>query len=159
MIIPQLQWILPLKSKPFKLNLRYLEQSLYRSGERYWMNPRLPLPKFTAVAWYKNEAPQSDTVHTMKPWMFQGQLRNSRIPWFAGLIDVRWKERVWNRLIVGMGRPIDMERKWCESSIHDHDIDYSVAIVGLMDVLDSHRGDFRRRCAVGMSRFLLFWAV
>ena len=30
---------------------------------------------------------------------------------------------VWNNLISGMGRPIDMERKGCESSIHDHDID------------------------------------
>ena len=26
-------------------------------------------------------------------------------------------------LISGKGRPIDMEQKGCESSIHDHDID------------------------------------
>ena len=31
--------------------------------------------------------------------------------------------RVWNSLIAGMGRPIDMERKACESSIQEHDID------------------------------------
>ena len=26
-----------------------------------------------------------------------------------------FKFRVWNSLVTGMGRPIDMERKWCES--------------------------------------------
>ena len=29
-----------------------------------------------------------------------------------------------------MGRPIDMERKVCESSILDHDIDGSVTMLG-----------------------------
>ena len=38
-------------------------------------------------------------------------------------IDLGVKARVWNSLISWMGRPIDMERKGCESSIHDHDID------------------------------------
>ena len=33
-----------------------------------------------------------------------------------------FKVRVWNSFISGMGQPIDMERKGCESSIHDHDI-------------------------------------
>ena len=28
-----------------------------------------------------------------------------------------------NNLISGVGRPIDIEHKGCESSIHDHDID------------------------------------
>ena len=34
-----------------------------------------------------------------------------------------FKVRVWNSLISGMELAIDMERKGCESSIHDHDID------------------------------------
>ena len=34
-----------------------------------------------------------------------------------------FKVRVWNSYISGMGRPIDMERKGCDSSIRDHDID------------------------------------
>ena len=34
-----------------------------------------------------------------------------------------FKVRVWNSFISGMWGPIDMERKGCESSIHDHDID------------------------------------
>ena len=33
-----------------------------------------------------------------------------------------FKVRVWNSFILGMGRPIDNERKGCESSIHDHDV-------------------------------------
>ena len=33
-----------------------------------------------------------------------------------------FKVRVWNSLISGMGQPIDMEQKGCESSIRDHDI-------------------------------------
>ena len=31
------QQLLPLMSKPFELNLRYLGQRIYRSGEMYWM--------------------------------------------------------------------------------------------------------------------------
>ena len=34
-----------------------------------------------------------------------------------------FKVRVWNSFISGMGQPIDNDRKGCESSIHDHDID------------------------------------
>ena len=49
-----------------------------------------------------------------------------------------------NSLISGMGQPIDMESKGCESSIHDHGIDLSVTMVGWADVPDSDRGDFRR---------------
>ena len=39
-----------------------------------------------------------------------------------------------------MRRPIDMESKECESSIHDHDIDHGR--------VDSDQGHFRRRRAV-----------
>ena len=35
-----------------------------------------------------------------------------------------------------MRQLIDMERKGCESSIHDHDIDFSMAMVGWVDVPD-----------------------
>ena len=35
-----------------------------------------------------------------------------------------------------MGRPIDKERKRCESSIHKHDIDFCVTMVGKVDVQD-----------------------
>ena len=34
---PPLQQLLPLLSKPFELNLRYLAQGIYGSGEIYWM--------------------------------------------------------------------------------------------------------------------------
>ena len=44
---------------------------------------------------------------------------------FIGLVMVitRLDFEVWNSFITGMGRPIDMEWKGCEPSIHDHDID------------------------------------
>ena len=38
-----------------------------------------------------------------------------------------------------MGRPIDMERKGCESSIHDHDIALCVTTAGRVDVPESDR--------------------
>ena len=64
----------------------------------------------------------------------------------------RWsfKVRVWNSFIAGMGRPIDNERKGCESSIYDHDIDLCDH-GGVRDVPDSDRGDFRRRRTVDIS--------
>ena len=49
---------------------------------------------------------------------------------------------------------INMERKGCESSIHDHDMT-SVTMVGWVDVPNSDRGDFRRRRAVNISSFSL----
>ena len=87
------------------------------------------------------------------PGCFKVNFRNSSFSGIVGLIDVKWKRseliwywvdcmtlpfvphpwpwpwswnfkvRVWNSFISGMGRPIDMEWKGCESSIHDHDID------------------------------------
>ena len=47
---PLLQQLLPLTSKPFEGNLRYLAQRIYGSGEMYWMTFPWPWPKVTAVA-------------------------------------------------------------------------------------------------------------
>ena len=44
------QQLLPLTSKPFELNHRYLAQRIYGSGEMYWMTFPWPWPKVTAVA-------------------------------------------------------------------------------------------------------------
>ena len=43
---------------------------------------------------------------------------------------------------------IDMERKGCESLIHDHDCDIWVTMVGWVNVPYSDWGEFRRRRAV-----------
>ena len=64
-----------------------------------------------------------------------------------------FKVRVWNSFTSGMARPIDMELKGCESSIHDHDLT-NVTMVGWADVPDSDRGDFRRQHAVDISSFV-----
>ena len=42
--------LFPLTSKPFELNLWYLAQRIYGSGEMYWMTFPWPWPKVTAVA-------------------------------------------------------------------------------------------------------------
>ena len=51
-----------------------------------------------------------------------------------------------------MGDLIEIERKGCESIIHDHDCDLWVTtMVGWADVPFSDWGDFRRRRAVDIS--------
>ena len=92
-----------------------------------------------------------DLTHDLDLGCFK--FRNSSITGIVGLIDVKWKRgeliwywvdhmtllfdhthdldlgveisrsRVWKSFIWGMEQPIDLERKGCESSIHDHDID------------------------------------
>ena len=52
-----------------------------------------------------------------------------------------------------MGALIDMERKGCESIIHDHDSDLWVTMVGWVDVLYNDWGDDRCRPAVGISSY------
>ena len=47
---PPPQKLFPLTSKPFELNLWYLAQRIYGSGEMYWMTFPWPWPKVTAVA-------------------------------------------------------------------------------------------------------------
>ena len=49
---------------------------------------------------------------------------------------------------------IDMERKGCESIVHDHDCDLGVTMVGWVDVPYSDWGDFRRRRAVDISSLI-----
>ena len=66
------------------------------------------------LMWNEKEVNKYDTGPTVcfafwpHPWLW---------PW-------SFKVAVWNSLICGMWRPIDMERKGCESSIHDHDITF-----------------------------------
>ena len=55
-----------------------------------------------------------------------------------------------------MGALIDMERKGCESIIHDHDCDLWVTMVGWVDVPYS---DFRRWRAVDISSLFLFFMI
>ena len=52
---------------------------------------------------------------------------------------------------MGVKALIDMERKGCESIIHDHDCDLWVTMVGWVDVPYSDWGDFRRRRVVDIS--------
>ena len=62
--------------------------------------------------------------HWPQPWAW---------PWSFKVI-------VWNSLISGMGRPIDMGRDGCESSSHDHNIGFCVTMVGWVNVPERKRG-------------------
>ena len=58
----------------------------------------------------------------------------------------------------GMGDLIDIERKGCESIIHDHDCDLWVTtMVGWADVPFSDWGDFRRRRAIDISSLSIYF--
>ena len=72
-------------------------------------------------------------------------------PWPCSL-----KVKVWNSLIWGTGVEalIDMERKGCESIIHDNDGDLWVTMLGWVDVPYSNWGNCRRRRAVDISRLI-----
>ena len=55
-----------------------------------------------------------------------------------------------------MGGLINMERKGCESIIHNHDRDLWVTMVEWLDVPDSDWGDFRCRHAIDISSYWNF---
>ena len=94
--------------------------------------------------WNEKELHLLYTGWTMWPWPHPW-------PWHCSFMV-----KVWNSLIWGMRGLIDMERKGCESIIHDHDCDLWVTMVGWVDVRCSDWGDFRRRHAVDISSFDLF---
>ena len=58
-----------------------------------------------------------------------------------------------------MGWPVDKERKGCESSIHDHNIDFCVTMIECVDVPDSDWGDFRHRRAVDISSCFIYACI
>ena len=100
------------------------------------------------LMWNKNKANQLDTgllLYGLALWPHPW-------PWPCSL-----KVKVWNSLIWGMGvgALIDMERKGCESIIHDQDCDLWVTMVGWVDEPYSDWGDFRRRRAVDISSSIL----
>ena len=69
---PPPQKLFPLTSKPFELNLWYLAQRIYGSGELYWMTFPWPWPKVTAVASFS----QNVLVCTIKWEPLIGSLQN-----------------------------------------------------------------------------------
>ena len=105
--------------------------------------------------WVQYVALTFDLTHGLDHGYFKVKFRNSSISGIVGLIDVKLKrgQLIWYwadymtwpfdhthdldlgveisrseseiAFISWMGRPIDMERKGCESSTHDHDIDGS----------------------------------
>ena len=96
---PPPQNLFPLTSKPFQLNLWYLAQRIYGSGEMYWMTfPRL-WPKVTAVALISK-----DLLVCAIKWepligcfFFKVKHYFGHISEMVGPIDVKWRgsELIW----------------------------------------------------------------
>ena len=66
-----------------------------------------------------------------------------------------FKVRIWNSLISGMWRPIDVEQKDVSHPFMTM-ILTNVTMVGWADVLDSDQGDFRRWRAIDISSCVLW---
>ena len=107
--------------------------------------------------WFLKVKFQNSCIWGIVIWlMWNKRKANQILGWLYGLAlwphpwPLRLKVKVWNSLIWGTGVEalIDMERKGCESIIHDHDCDLWVTMVGWVDVLYS---DFRRRRAADIS--------
>ena len=60
---------------------------------------------------------------------------------------------------MGVEALFDMERKGCESIIHDHDCDLWVTMMGWVDVPYSDWGDFKRRHAVDISSYYMIVVI
>ena len=91
-------------------------------------------------------------IYKILNWLYDLSLWPHTWPW-----PWSFKVRVWNSLISKTGWLIDIDQKGCESSIHDHDIDFCVTIVGWVDVPDSNRGDFRRQRALDIFSYICVW--
>ena len=122
---PPTQQLLPLTSKPFELNLTYLAQSIYGSGEMHSMTFPWPWPKVMAVASIiKNLLvcaikwePLIGSLQNLG--CFKVKFRYSSISGIVALIDVKWKrsELIWYWADC-MTFPFD----------HTHDLDPGVEI-------------------------------
>ena len=115
--------------------------------------------KRTCIRWILGELCGLDLWSHSWPWRWisQGQIskwlylsgcwsdceiKTKQFHWMLGRLNdlVLWphselwpwifKVKVWNSFISGMGWPIDIDRKRCESPFHEHDIDICVAMVG-----------------------------
>ena len=85
---PPPQKLFPLTSKPFELNLWYLAQRIYGSGETYWMTFPWPCPKVTAVA-----SISKNLFLCAIKWRIAHQIttrRDSEYPWVQARTKELW---------------------------------------------------------------------
>ena len=122
-------------SQEWLVRLMWNEKDVHRldTGYNMWPWPLTSLMTMTLdISWSNFEIALSQELLVWLMWnenevinMILGRLYDLVLwphpwpwPW-----SWNFKVRVWNSFISWMGRPIDLERKGCESSIHDHDID------------------------------------
>ena len=118
----------PAKSQEWLVRLMWNKKEMHwlDTGYNMWPRPLTSLMTLTLDVSRSNfEIALSPELKLKRKWvnMILGQLYDLALwphpwPW-----PWSFKVKVSNSFISGMGRPIDNERKGCESSIHDHDID------------------------------------
>ena len=105
---PPPQKLFPLTSKPFELNLSYLVQRIYGSGEMYWMTFPWPWPKsrlwrcFCAIKW---------ELLIGSLWNVTALLALAMVITCLDFGEVVLKTVILANFISGMVDPIDVKRK------------------------------------------------
>ena len=151
---PPPQKLFPLTSKPFELNLWYLAQSIYGSGEIYWMTFPWPWPKVTAVALISKNllvcAIKWRTTHRITTnrgsfvvldmvitWLDFGEML-LKIVIFANFLQIFWmcffKVKHYFGHISGMVGSIDV--KWKVSALVQYWVQYMTLTFDLTRELD-----------------------
>ena len=123
---PLPQQLLPLTSKPFELNLRYLGQGIYRSGKMYWVT--FPWPKVMAV----------------KNWNFD--------KFSLKILDVFFSR---SNTVLAISQEWLVRLMWNENEVHGMDTGYNMwpwHLISLMTFLDLEcfKVKFRNSCISGI---------
>ena len=130
-----------------KRNGKHLTSPMTLTFDFSWSNFKIAVSQELVSDWFEKKKKKIDY---MLDWLYCLALWPHPWPW-----PCSFKVKVWNNLIWRMGGLIDMERKGCESIIHDHDCDLWVAMVGWVDARDNNFennwGDFRCWHAVDIS--------
>ena len=96
--------------------------------------------------------PNRKQINQILSWVYALFLRPHPWLWTCSFKVKIWKSLIWG-MVVCVCVLIEMEQKWCESFIHDHDRYIWVTMVGWVDVPYSDWGHFRRRQGVDISSF------
>ena len=147
---PPPQQLLPLTSTPFQLNLRYLAQRIYESGQMYWVTFRWPWPKVTAVASISKKL----LVCAIKWEPLIGSLQNTAV-FFQNIGHVFSRSNT----ILAISQEWLVRLMWNEKEVHRLDTGYNMwpwSLTSLMTLaLDVSRSNFE----IALSQELLVWLM
>ena len=172
---PLPQQLLPLTSKLFQINLTYLAQRIYGSGEMYWLTFQWPWPKVTSVA----SISKNLLVCAIKWEPFIRSLQNvtALLPWSWASPDwilekFCWKLLFWQNFFKNFGCVFSRSNTilaisqqwlvllmWNKKEVHRLHVGYNIwpcTLTSLMTLtLDVSRSNF----AIAVSQELLVWLI